>query len=84
MTVVCCAGDFKFDSIGSPYPANIPVVALRLVPAISGAFLLPTAYHVMLELGLSQWTGALAGFLLLCGTSLFYRCFINSFIVIFS
>lgn len=60
-------GDFKFDSIGTQYPANIPVVALRLVPAISGALLPPLAYHTVLELGLSQWTGALAGFLLLCG-----------------
>ena len=63
-------GDFKFDSIGSPYPENIPVLALRLVPAVSGALLLPTAYHVMIELGFSQWTGALAGFLLLCDNAL--------------
>lgn len=59
-------GDFKFDSIGSSYPANIPIAALRLIPAVSGALILPTAHHIMLELGFSQWTGALAGFFLLC------------------
>ncbi|XP_034244054.1 protein O-mannosyltransferase 1 [Thrips palmi] len=63
-------GEFKFDSIGSPYPASVPIFALRLVPAISGALLLPVAYHVVLELGFSQWTGALAGFFLLCDNAL--------------
>lgn len=63
-------GEFKFDSIGSSYPAGVPIFALRLVPAISGALLLPVAYHVVLELGFSQWTGALAGFFLLCDNAL--------------
>ncbi|KAJ1521671.1 hypothetical protein ONE63_003316 [Megalurothrips usitatus] len=63
-------GEFKFDSIGSQYPSSVPIVALRLVPAVSGALLLPTAYHIILELGLSQWTGALAGFFLLCDNAL--------------
>jgi dolichyl-phosphate-mannose-protein mannosyltransferase len=37
------------------------------VPAVCGSLIIPTTYHLMLELGLTQWTAALAGFLLLCG-----------------
>ncbi|KAG7201312.1 hypothetical protein KM043_004084 [Ampulex compressa] len=63
-------GQFKFDRIGSPYADNVPLFALRLVPAICGSLLIPTAYHLVLELGLKQWTAAIAGLLLLFDNAL--------------
>lgn len=64
-------GQFKFDKIGSPYTDVVPLFALRLIPAICGSLLIPTAYHLILELGLKQWTAALAGILLLFGKSFY-------------
>lgn len=66
-------GQFKFDRIGSSYPDTVPLFALRLVPAICGSLLIPTSYHLMLELGLRQWSSAMAGLLLLFGN--FVLCF---------
>ncbi|XP_063234675.1 protein O-mannosyltransferase 1 isoform X2 [Bacillus rossius redtenbacheri] len=63
-------GQFKFDRIGSSYPDSVPLFALRFVPALCGSVVIPVAYHLMLELGLSQWTAVLAGFLLLCDNAL--------------
>lgn len=63
-------GQFKFDRIGSPYVDAVPLFALRLVPALCGSLLIPTAYHLILELGLKQWTATLAGILLLLGNFL--------------
>nr|XP_012215361.1 PREDICTED: protein O-mannosyltransferase 1 [Linepithema humile] len=63
-------GQFKFDRIGSPYSDTIPLYALRLVPAICGSLLIPTGYHLVLELGLRQWAAAIAGILLLFDNAL--------------
>lgn len=65
-------GNFKFDAIGSPYKENIPLFALRFVPALCGSLLVPATYHFMLELGCKQWTAALAAFLILCGLFLYF------------
>ncbi|XP_012273929.1 protein O-mannosyltransferase 1 isoform X2 [Orussus abietinus] len=58
-------GQFKFDRIGSPFGEDVPLFALRLVPALCGSLALPTAYHLALEVGLRQWSAAIAGSLLL-------------------
>ncbi|GJQ85607.1 hypothetical protein Trydic_g20157 [Trypoxylus dichotomus] len=58
-------GRFKFDKIGSPYSSGVPLFAMRSVPAFFGSLIIPTTYHLMLELGLGQWTSLLAGLLLL-------------------
>lgn len=63
-------GELKFDRIGSPYNENVPLFALRLIPALCGSLLVPTVYHLMLELGLTQYTAAIAGFLLVCDNAL--------------
>lgn len=63
-------GQFKFDRIGSSYTDSVPLFALRLVPAICGSLLVPTGYHLILELGLKQWTATLAGILLLFDNAL--------------
>ncbi|XP_053600011.1 protein O-mannosyltransferase 1 [Plodia interpunctella] len=64
-------GNFTFDRIGSPYTDNVPVRALRLVPAISGSLLVAITYQVMLEMSLYQWTAILAALLVL-----FENCFL--------
>lgn len=58
-------GKFKFDRIGSPYSDSVPLFALRFVPALFGSLLIPLSYHLMLEIGLTQWTSLLAGLLIL-------------------
>lgn len=63
-------GNFKFDRIGSTYTDAVPLFALRFVPAFFGSLLMPTAYHLMLELGLTQWSSLLAGILLLCDNAI--------------
>lgn len=62
-------GNFKFERIGSEYASNVPVYALRLVPAVCGSLLVPAVYYLVLELGCLQWTAALAAFLVLTGKS---------------
>ncbi|XP_015189217.1 PREDICTED: protein O-mannosyltransferase 1 isoform X3 [Polistes dominula] len=63
-------GQFKFDRIGSPYADMVPLFALRLFPALCGSLIIPTAYHLALELGLKQWTAMIAGILLLFDNAL--------------
>ncbi|XP_017784724.1 PREDICTED: protein O-mannosyltransferase 1 [Nicrophorus vespilloides] len=58
-------GKFKFERIGSSYSDGVPLFALRFMPALFGSLLIPTAYHLMLELGLKQTTCILASVLLL-------------------
>lgn len=60
-------GNFKFDRIGSPYAESVPLFALRLLPALFGSLIIPTAYHLALEIGLKQWSAAIAAILLLFG-----------------
>lgn len=63
-------GQFKFDRIGSPYGDTVPLYALRLIPAICGSLLIPTGYHLVLELGLRQWAATIGGILLLLDNAL--------------
>ncbi|CAH1391620.1 unnamed protein product [Nezara viridula] len=63
-------GKFKFDKIGSAYSEDVPIFALRSVSALCGSLIIPSAYYLMLELGCSQCTAALAAFLLLCDNAL--------------
>lgn len=63
-------GQFKFDRIGSPYAENVPLFALRLIPALCGSLLVPTGYHLALELGLRHWSCSIAGLMLLFDNAL--------------
>nr|XP_018899540.1 PREDICTED: protein O-mannosyltransferase 1 [Bemisia tabaci] len=63
-------GKYKFEHIASEYSENVPVVALRFIPALCGSLLVPTAYHFMLEMGSSQWTALIAAILFLCDNAL--------------
>lgn len=40
---------------------------MRAVPATMGSLLIPIVYMIMSQLGFSQWTSALAGFLFIFG-----------------
>lgn len=74
-------GSFKFDRIGTPYDALVPVSAMRVVPAFFGSLLMPTIYNIMVELGLSHYAGALAAFLAIFGEysrrESFHCCFVS-------
>ncbi|XP_047515164.1 protein O-mannosyltransferase 1 [Pieris napi] len=63
-------GNFTFDRIGSPYADNVPVTALRIVPAICGALLVAVSYQFMIEICFYQWTAILAALLVLFENSL--------------
>lgn len=58
-------GKFKFDKIGNPYNESVPLLALRFVPALFGSLTIPITYHLMLEMGLLQWSSLLASLLFL-------------------
>ncbi|XP_063529348.1 protein O-mannosyltransferase 1 [Cydia strobilella] len=58
-------GNFTFDRIGSPYADNVPIGALRLVPAVAGSLLVSVSYQLMLEMCTYQWTAILAAVLIL-------------------
>ncbi|XP_014238625.1 protein O-mannosyltransferase 1 [Trichogramma pretiosum] len=63
-------GQFKFDRIGSPYDDSVPIYALRFIPALCGSLIIPTAYHLALEVGLSQAAAAASALLLLFDNAL--------------
>ena len=60
-------GKFTFDKIGQEYPGEVPLWALRLIPALCGSLLTPSVYLIMTELGLSYYAGGLAAFMVLFG-----------------
>uniref|UniRef100_A0A8D8M8C3 Protein O-mannosyltransferase 1 n=1 Tax=Cacopsylla melanoneura TaxID=428564 RepID=A0A8D8M8C3_9HEMI len=63
-------GDFKFDHIGQAYKSLVPLVAMRLIPALCGTLLVPLTYSLMIELKYKQKTAAIAAFLILTDTAL--------------
>lgn len=69
MTVMFAGNSYKFDRIGSEYNAQVPVLALRAVPALCGSLLVPASYFLILELGCQQWTAVLASFFILAGNA---------------
>lgn len=60
-------GNFTFDRIGTPYTENVPVKALRFIPALAGSLLVAVTYQLMLEISSYHWTAILAGLLVLFG-----------------
>jgi dolichyl-phosphate-mannose--protein O-mannosyl transferase len=46
---------------------TIITMLCRFVPALAGSLLTPLSYSIMKELGLSSWSGAIAGFMILFG-----------------
>ncbi|KAG8176363.1 hypothetical protein JTE90_020761 [Oedothorax gibbosus] len=58
-------GNSQFERIGGDYSANVPLRALRAVPAFFGSLLIPTVYYLVIELGFTSRTAMLAGVLLI-------------------
>lgn len=52
------------------YSPNVPLRALRTVPALFGSLLIPTVYYLVIELGFTHRTAVLAGLLVVLGISL--------------
>lgn len=63
-------GKFKFDKIGSSYNDSVPLFALRFLPALFGSLTIPTVYHLMLEVGLTQGASLVAALLFLFDNAL--------------
>lgn len=64
-------GNFTFDKIGSEYTENVPIRALRLVPALAGSLLVGVTYKLMLYVSLYQWSAILAALLVLFGNYIY-------------
>ncbi|XP_017492866.1 PREDICTED: protein O-mannosyltransferase 1-like, partial [Rhagoletis zephyria] len=60
----------NFTSIGQDYDSNVPIRALRFMPALCGAILVPIAYQIVVELGLGHKTALLTSLLLICENSI--------------
>lgn len=58
-------GNFMWNRIGAEYTSNVPVWALRLLPAVLGGLCVPLAYQIVVELGFSTLAGLIAAILVL-------------------
>ncbi|XP_059266479.1 protein O-mannosyl-transferase 1 isoform X1 [Mustela nigripes] len=63
-------GNFLWNRIGAEYSSNVPVWSLRLLPALTGALLVPMAYQILLELGFSHCAATGAALLILIENAL--------------
>lgn len=54
----------------SEYTPNVPIWALRLLPAVAGALCIPLAYQILVELHFSHFVALGAALLFLLGTDL--------------
>ncbi|XP_037082464.1 protein O-mannosyltransferase 1-like [Pollicipes pollicipes] len=80
-------GEFVFDRIGTPYPDSVPILRMRLLPAVVGSLLLPATYHLLRELGVSRRAAVLAGILMLLENALLTQSrflFLEPFLLLFS
>ncbi|XP_004713302.1 protein O-mannosyl-transferase 1 isoform X1 [Echinops telfairi] len=63
-------GNFLWNRIGAEYSSNVPVWSLRLLPALAGAFSVPMAYQIVLELRFSHCAAMGAALLMLIENAL--------------
>ncbi|XP_077003383.1 protein O-mannosyl-transferase 1 isoform X2 [Tamandua tetradactyla] len=63
-------GNFLWNRIGAEYSSNVPVCALRLLPALAGAFSIPMAYQIVAELRFSHCAAMGAALLMLIENAL--------------
>ncbi len=76
---------YTFSGIGTPYPSNAYII-VRLLPAISGAMLIPVIYLLTYEISKSKGAASLAAFLCLFDNALIAQSrfiLIDSFMLIF-
>ncbi|XP_005408420.1 PREDICTED: protein O-mannosyl-transferase 1 isoform X1 [Chinchilla lanigera] len=63
-------GNFLWNRIGAEYTSNVPVWALRLLPALTGALSVPMGYQIVSELRFSHCAAMGAALLLLIENAL--------------
>ncbi|XP_010625693.1 protein O-mannosyl-transferase 1 isoform X4 [Fukomys damarensis] len=63
-------GNFLWNRIGAEYTSDVPVWALRLLPALAGALSVPMGYQIVSELQFSHCTAMGAALLLLIENAL--------------
>ncbi|XP_062815111.1 protein O-mannosyl-transferase 1 isoform X7 [Anolis carolinensis] len=63
-------GNFLWNRIGAEYTPNVPVWALRLLPAVSGALAVPLSYQILVEMRFSHVVALGAAVLILLENSL--------------
>lgn len=62
-------GKYNFTAIGAEYSSNVPIFALRLVPALCGSLLVPVVYKILIQMKLKSMTAAIGGLLVILGES---------------
>lgn len=60
-------GNYNFTRIGADYTSNVPIFALRLVPALCGSLLAPVVYKLLLQVKINRSLSVLGGLLVILG-----------------
>lgn len=60
-------GNYNFTKIGGEYTSNVPIFAMRFVPALCGSLLAPVVYKLLLQMKLNRVTATIGGFLIIFG-----------------
>ncbi|XP_058015641.1 protein O-mannosyl-transferase 1 isoform X6 [Ahaetulla prasina] len=63
-------GNFLWNRIGAEYSSNVPIWALRLLPAVAGGLCVPLAYQILVELHFTHFVALGAAVLILLENSL--------------
>lgn len=63
-------GNYTFSKIGAEYTSNVPIFALRFVPALCGSLLAPVVYKLLLQMRVSRVVSVLGGTLVILDNAL--------------
>ncbi|GFO21748.1 protein o-mannosyltransferase 1 [Plakobranchus ocellatus] len=63
-------GSINIERIGQEFPSVVPVEMMRACPAILGSLLVPLVYQICVEAGMSRYSAAIAGTLVLLDNAL--------------
>lgn len=62
-------GNYNFTKIGAEYSPNVPIFAMRFVPALCGSLLAPVVYKLLLQMKLNRATATIGALLIIFGES---------------
>uniref|UniRef100_A0A336MDJ3 Protein O-mannosyltransferase 1 n=1 Tax=Culicoides sonorensis TaxID=179676 RepID=A0A336MDJ3_CULSO len=80
-------GNYTFSKIGAEYSSNVPIFALRFVPALCGSLLAPVVYKLLLQLRVSRIASVLGGALIILDNALLTQSrfiLMESMLILFS
>lgn len=80
-------GNYTFSKIGEEYTSNVPVFALRFVPALCGSLLAPVVYKLLLQMKVSRLVSILGGALIILDNALLTQSrfmLMESMLILFS